>query len=82
MVNETSKYNGVYKDIAEEFGYEVAEQFFKSFRGLNINFPMRLYSQNFIIGALKEEYDGTNLKELARKYGYSDRWIRKLISSK
>ncbi|MBP3911939.1 MAG: hypothetical protein J6D39_10580 [Niameybacter sp.] len=28
---------------------------------------------------VKKEYDGTNLKELSRRYGYSERWIRQMI---
>ncbi|WP_408609072.1 hypothetical protein [Aminipila terrae] len=28
---------------------------------------------------MKEEYDGTNTKDIARKTGYSERWIKKLI---
>jgi Mor family transcriptional regulator len=30
---------------------------------------------------VRKEYDGKNTKDLARKYEYSERWIRKIMNS-
>lgn len=69
----------MYKDLAETLGVEMAVSFHSHFKGLQITFPIRLLSKEFVLRQLEEEFTGDNLKVLARKYGYSERWIRKLI---
>ena len=32
-----------------------------------------------IEAAIVAEYDGKNIRQLATKYGYSEKWIRKMI---
>lgn len=82
MDNEYETLNGVYKEIAEEFGLDIAIKFYSSFKGLNITFPMKFYNRNHVLQQIIEEFNGQNYKELARKYGYSDRWIRKILTGK
>jgi len=72
----------VYKEIADEFGIEVARRFHKNFKGLQINFPMRFLKKEYITRQINEEYNGNNLKNLALKYGYSERWIREIVDLK
>lgn len=71
--------NGIYKEIAEECGLEVAKQIHKTFKGMNISFPMKFYCRLKTIELIKTEYTGSNIRELAKKYGYSDRWIRMIL---
>lgn len=71
---------GIYKDIAENINIETAVVLYKHYKGLQVTFPVRLFSKEFVIERLKEEYNGKNLKELAIKYEYSERWIRSLIN--
>ena len=40
---------------------------------------MRLYSKEYVHQVVKKEYNGSNTKALARKLGYSERWIRKIV---
>ncbi|MBS5799532.1 MAG: Mor transcription activator family protein [Clostridiales bacterium] len=49
------------------------------YKGLQVTFPKRLYCREYVREKVKKEYDGTNLKELSRRYGYSERWIRQMI---
>lgn len=72
-------YCDVYKEIAEQFGVDVAKQFYNRYRGITISFPMNLYAKNYIVDCINKEYDGTNAKELARKYGYTLNWIKHLV---
>lgn len=72
--------NGVYKEIAEIIGIENTIEVYKYYQGLQINFPKRLLSIDFIMEQVNREYNGSNIKEIAREYGYSERWIRQLIS--
>ncbi len=72
--------NGVYKEIAEEFDLDTSQRFHKLFKGLNVNFPIRFLDRQYVIENMRKEYDGKNLKTIARKYGYSERWVRKIIN--
>lgn len=79
MKIEIKYLNGVYKDIAENMGINIAVKFFENYKGLQITFPVRLYEREYIVSKIKKEYNGSNIKELARKYSYSERWIRQLL---
>ena len=41
---------------------------------------MRLYSDKYIIDYLNKNYDGKNLKQIARKLGYTCNWLQKVIN--
>ena len=51
----------------------------QAYKGLQVTFPKRLYSKDYVKEKVKYEYNGENLKELSRRYGYSERWIRQMI---
>lgn len=75
---DPSDFSGVYQDMVENLGVEVTKRIYKHYNGQQVTFPMRLYSKKYILERLKE-YDGSNLKELSRELGYSERWLRHLI---
>lgn len=70
---------GIYKEIAEQVGVEVAYKLFEYFRGQQIAFPLKFFSKEFIANQIALEYDGSNIRALARKYGYTEARIRQLI---
>lgn len=72
-------FNGIYKDLATLVGEENAKKIYKEYRGQQITFPVEFYSKQYIYTQIIDEYDGTNLKELATKYGYSERTIRRIL---
>ena len=43
-----SDYNGVYEELVELLGLENTLKIHKHFRGQQVNFPMRLYSKEYI----------------------------------
>ena len=71
--------NDVYREIEELVGFENMEKLHEYYKGQMLSFPTRIYAKQYILDVLKEEYDGSNVKVLARKLGYSERWIRRLI---
>ena len=75
------QFSGIYQDFFDVLGLELTVKIHENYKGLQVTFPTRLYAKEYIIKLLKEEYTGSNLKDLARKYGYSERWVRKLIDS-
>lgn len=72
--------NGIYKDIAEHLGVETAKMIYNHYKGLQVTFPVRFLSKEYIQEQIFREYNGSNTRELARKYQYSERWIREIIN--
>lgn len=72
--------NGIYKDMAELLGVEVTLMVFNHYKGLQVTFPTRILSKSYVKEQIKKEFDGSNTKQLARKYDYSERWIRQIIA--
>ena len=78
-VTNKELYNSIYKDIAEAFGVDIAIQFYQMYKGMQISFPTRLFNPNYVKKQIPIEYDGTNIKQLAKKYGYSEKTVRRMI---
>lgn len=70
--------NGIYDELKNVFGIDVTLQFYSMFKGQQITFPMTLLDKKYIAKKIKKEYNGKNSKELAKKYGYSERRIREI----
>ena len=77
--NKTEKFSLVYKEIAELIGEENTVILYNHFKGQQISFPLHLYSVDYIKKCIVEEYNGSNVRELALKYGFTERWVRKII---
>lgn len=72
----------IYREIADEIGIENTIIIFNLFRGMQISFPTRLFSKEYIHGAILNEYDGSNVAFLAQKYNYSERTIWRILKNK
>lgn len=79
LMAEKEYLNGIYKKIADLIGIDNAKLIFKEYRGQQITFPVEFYSKQYIYAQIIEEYDGTNVKQLATKYGYSERTVRRIL---
>lgn len=73
--------NGVYKELADIIGEESTRKIYEEYRGQQITFPVEFYNKQYIYKKIISEYDGTNLKQLATKYGYSERTIRRILKA-
>lgn len=74
--------NEVYSDLIDLIGMDNMLIIYTHYKGQQITYPVRLWSKEYIVNQIRDEYNGHNLGELATKYGYSDRWIRKIVSGK
>ena len=79
LMNESELYNSVYKEISEIIGLDATLKIYLRFKGQQVNFPIRLYNPHIIQRNVIKEYDGTNITELAQRYDYSERTIRRMI---
>ena len=76
---ESDFLNGIYNDLASLIGLEATKTIFDEYRGQQITFPVEFYSKKFIHNQIVKEYNGYNVKQLATKYEYSERTIRRIL---
>ena len=72
----------IYTEIANAMGPDVAVTIHKLFKGQQILFPQRLYKKEYVYAYIKKNYDGSNVRELAKKFDYSERRVRQILNSK
>ena len=77
---ESNDLRGIYSELANLLGVEAALKIYVTYHGQQISFPIHLYSKEFVREQIIKEYNGKNLKQLATKYDYSEKWVRKIIS--
>lgn len=73
-------FNGIYATIFEYMGEKITREIHSILGGQQFNFPKKLYSKEYVIKYLKENYDGTNVKQLAKELDYSERWVQEIIN--
>ena len=76
---DTALYNDIYKEISELIGLDATLKLYLNFKGQQISFPVRLYDPRMVQKKVVKEWDGSNIEELARKYDYSEKTIRRMI---
>lgn len=74
--------NPLYKELAYAVGTDSMLNIYSLFKGQQISFPTRLFSKEYITKSIMSEYNGSNIKDIALKYDYSERWVREIISRK
>ena len=79
MKDKVELYHSIYKEIYELVGAEATEQIYERFKGQQISFPVRLFSPEMVQERVLSEYNGSNISELAKKYDYSEKTIRRMI---
>lgn len=77
--NEMDLLNEVYREISEKVGIDSAIVIYQMFKGQQITFPVHLFNSKRIQHSIIKEYDGSNIRDLARKYGYSEKTVRRMI---
>lgn len=71
--------NSAYGELANLIGMDAVLKIHATYRGQQVFFPVDLFSKDFIRKQIVEEYDGNNVKQLALKYGYTEKWIKKIL---
>ena len=72
---------GIYCDIANIVGIEETKKLYFALKGQQITFPMRLYTQEYVIKEVRKRKEKDSIGKLAAEYGYTEKWLRKLIKS-
>ena len=71
--------NSAYSELANIIGIDAVLKIHATYRGQQIFFPVDLFIKDFIKNQFIEEYDGYNVRHLASKYGYTEKWIKKIL---
>ena len=72
--------NDIYNEIATLLGLDAAIAIYNKFRGTQVSFPLEMLSKEFIFRQIRKDYNGYNIRKLATKYGYTEKWIRKIVN--
>lgn len=76
------KYLGLYAELAEIVGEKNVKEIYKRFQGLEVSFPMRLYSPDYVVSIALEKEGKEELRELAKEYGYNEKYLKRLMNQK
>ena len=76
---ETDLFNDIYKEIGNALGLDAALTIYQMYKGQQITFPVHLFNAKRIQTSIIKEFDGTNVRELAKRYGYSEKTVRRMI---
>ncbi|MGU9993736.1 DeoR family transcriptional regulator [Ligilactobacillus salivarius] len=74
------EYNKVYQELADILNDKDVEKIYRNFRGMQVNFPMRLYSRDSVKKEIAKQKGIINIKDLAVQTGYSVYTIRRIIN--
>ena len=76
---ESNLFNEVYREICDVVGLEGAVAIYQLYKGQQITFPIHLFNAKRVQHSIIKEYDGSNIRELAKHYGYSEKTVRRMI---
>ena len=80
-VKTISRYRPVYNELYLEFWEKIMKEIYALYRGHQISFPKKLYTENYIMHYVKEHMWDMTGSELAKELGYTERRISQLIKS-
>ena len=79
---KSSKFNDIYEELADYLGSDIAIKIFQRYKGQQITFPVKLYAMQYIVEQIAQNKHGESVKEIARKYGYTEQWIRRMMKKR
>lgn len=76
---DVDELQSIYKRMNDLIGTESMLKIWNEFKGLNVNMPIHIYDRDLVKKSVISEYDGSNAQILARRYGYSQKWIYRVL---
>ena len=80
MKGKAQHYNGIYHDMFIILGEEVTKKIYQFYRGQQVTFPMKLYSNEYVKKYIINNHKHKTLKEMCRELGYTEGWIKQLLN--
>lgn len=82
MKTHPNDWHSIYAELASIIGKENAILLYQHYKGVYLNFPMRLLSKEGLERIVYAEYNSNNSTEIAKRYGYSVRHINRIIKKR
>ena len=79
MSENKEKYSQIYKELSELIGDAATIKIWENYQGLNISFPKKLYSNEYVKTHIKENKDKKSVQEIAKEVGLSERRVRQIL---
>lgn len=77
----SSKYLGLYSDLVEIVGERHVKEIYNLFQGQEVSFPMRLFTPEYVVNLALTDTN-KDLRELAREYGYNEKYLKRLVNQR
>lgn len=68
-----------YRELDDLVGEEAMLNIYQQYKGMQISIPTHLYDRKLASQKIITEYNGCNKQALARKYGYSQKWVQRVL---
>ena len=78
---DTAVLQSFYKQVSDIVGAEAMLEIWETFRGTQITIPIHLYDRELVKAVLPRQYNGSNARVLANRYGYSEKWVRQVLKA-
>ena len=79
---DSSCFHGAYCDLCKIIGQQATILIHEHYSGQLVSLPKKLLADHYVHEEIYREYDGANALVLAKKYGYTVSWIRKVVKTK
>jgi Mor family transcriptional regulator len=79
---DSSCFHGAYCDLCKIIGQHATILIHEHYSGQLVSLPKKLLADHYVHEEIYREYDGANALFLAKKYGYTVSWIRKVVKIK
>lgn len=73
------KYRPIYNELFIMFGAEITGRIYNLYKGHQISFPKKLYTEKYRDSFLRENIGNKKISELAAELGYTERRINQLL---
>ena len=79
LEDRPENYNSIYAELSKLIGVDNTKKIYEEYRGQQISFPNHNYTKEYIQTYLLENYNGKNMRNMAKKFGYTERRLRQLL---
>ena len=79
MSENKEKYSQLYKELSELIGDAATLKLWEHYQGLNISFPKKLYSNEYVRNFVAENKGKMSTKDIAKAVGLSERRVRQIL---
>ncbi|WP_318767467.1 Mor transcription activator family protein [Lactiplantibacillus carotarum] len=70
-----------YRSLSEIIGTDAMLKIYEQYKGTQLSIPVHLYDRNLAGERVVARFDGNNQQALSIQYGYSQKWVYKVLKA-